>query len=134
MKILLKQTIALLILASFLTILFYGFAMMAHDTSGGMANDCPFSIPNTTLCPQNTQTAVLHHVATFRSFFNVSVNLDIIASIIFLFLLASISFALVVNVPALAFSIRQNSFINFPLLTSSDQRITRWLAFKTSPF
>ena len=134
MKIPFKQTIALIILASFLAILFYGVALMTHGPMGEMTNDCPFSIPGTTLCPQNTQTAVLHHVATFRSFFNVSVNLGIIASIIFLFLLASISFALVVNVPALAFSIRQNSFINFPLLTSSDQRITHWLAFKTSPF
>ena len=129
-----RQIIALLILASFLMMVLYNFTIMAHGQNERMSGSCPFSIPGTSLCPPNAQTAALHHIYAFRSFFNVPINFGVTLSIIFLFFIAYASFALFVSLPTLAPLARKNHFYNFSCLVPYDRKAACWLSFKVSVF
>ena len=91
MSTLLKKIIALLVLVSFMVIIFFGFAIMLHGPDGQMQGNCPFSAPGVSLCPQDTLAVALHHISSYHSFLNVPINFNIAAFIISL-LFADYSF------------------------------------------
>lgn len=122
-----KKTIVAIILMSFLTITIFSFPVMI-GADGQMAGDCPFAMNGLSLCPQEALAVAAHHIAAYRSFFNISVNSGITASIlIYLFLLAAI-FIISISPPLFSPSILARHLENFPFVVRRNKKITRWLA------
>ena len=123
-----KQIIALLVLVSFLTVVFLGLAVMMHQPDGRMQNDCPFSAMGASLCPQDVVAMAFHHVSAYNSFFNIPMRSGIASFIIFSLLFAGAILMIFRNVftvesPRLV-GVRYDS----PPPTSWKRKIARWLA------
>jgi len=127
-----KKIATPLLLALFMMVALFGFAVMSHGSDGRMEGGCPFSNMGALLCPQDTLSEAIHHISAYHSFLNAPVNLGIIALIIAL---------LVVAYVAPTFSFHQLLYrppvlvlYKSPPFTSEDRKIKRWLSlFEHSP-
>lgn len=133
MSSLLRQIIILFVLASFLTLIFFGLATMMHGPEGGVQGDCPFSAMGVSLCPQETLAIAIHHISAYQAFINVSVSSSMMVFIISLLLILCVylTFSLgrvLIRFPVSVF------FHNSPPASSYKIKITRWLSlFENSP-
>ena len=127
MTILRQQIIALLTIASLVLVIFSSLAMASHEPGGNMTNDCPFSSPGTSFCPQNLIAATIHHLSAYYSFFNVPLNLGLT---MFVSLLLILYFVLISSISPPRFkSALLNSRLYTPLpVPLRDRKITHWLA------
>lgn len=122
-----KKTIVAIILVSFLTITIFSFPVMI-GADGRMAGDCPFVMNGLSLCPQEALAVAAHHIAAYRSFFNISVNSGITAVIlVYLFLIMAVVI-LSISPPLFSQPILTNSFYNSPPAVRRNKKITRWLS------
>lgn len=131
----LKNSLTILILASFLAIALFGFASMAYTPDGSMASDCMFGSPLQSDCPASMFAVALHHVGAYLSFLAAQVG-----PLLSLLLLAFLP-AILVVLPLLT----PRALAGPPLAPpsprygtsprhSSNRAITRWLAlFEHSP-
>lgn len=83
MNYLLKKNIAIIVLVSFLMIVFFSFTVILHESDLQMVGDCPFSAIGASLCPQNMLAVAIHHISAYNSFFNVPTSFGLTAFIIF---------------------------------------------------
>ncbi len=75
MRLAFKQLTAALALLSLLMIALFGFAFMVHDMGGALPMDCPLSVLNgASMCPQNIQAVIMHHIAAYRTLFGVPMH------------------------------------------------------------
>lgn len=134
MKSFLKQIIALLVLASFLSVAFLSFNTMMQGPDGRMVGDCPFSAMGASLCPQDTVAVAVHHISAYYAFLNVPVGSSV-ASLIIL-LLATAGIMLMIFPEWLLSEPPQyiNVFYNSPPPDSNRRKIAHWLSlFENSP-
>ena len=90
----LKKIATPLVLASFLSVAFFGFAAMSYGPDGRMQGDCPFSVTGVSLCPQNALFGAIHHLSAYQSFISVPIgfNLTVLLIALFAFSIALILF------------------------------------------
>lgn len=135
MPILFKKITAALVLASFVTIVFFSFIIMMHAPGAHGQNGCPFST-GVSFCPQDAVALVTHHISAYQSFLNATIpsgTMTLLASL----LLAAFAFAILYlgsflfAPPSLALAgITDGS----PPVVSGDRKIIRWLSlFENSP-
>lgn len=128
------KIIALLVLVSFLMIVVFSFAFMAHDMDEDISSDCPFSVMGVSLCSQGTVAVVIHHISSYHSFLNVPADFGVMTLLISLLLLASailVTFVSSLLLEPPAFAVIP---YDFPPGTSYNRKITRWLSlFENSP-
>jgi len=134
MRSFLKQSIAALILTSFLTIVFFSSAMMMRSSDGQMAGDCPFSTAAASPCPQGIAAAAVHHISEYETFLNVPVSPSAVISVLgALFALAAaivIYFTLPLREPPTVGCFSHDS----KPADLFNRKITRWLSlFENSP-
>lgn len=122
-----QKIISTLILVSFLMVAFLGLFVIVHGPDGQMVGDCPFSLTNTTFCPQDLIASVSHHLNAYHSFLNVTIN-DIVA-ILILSLALAVGAWIFFQQPLLLFDPHQLkiSFYNSPP-TSERRKIIHWLS------
>lgn len=123
-----KKFSASLILLSFMTIVFFSFAVIMHESDGSVSGDCPFSAMGASLCPRNTMAVVFHHISAYQSLINIPVNLGI-TTLIILLLIASAILTVSINPSLLGMFSLVGILYNSPPDTSYKRKITRWLAF-----
>ena len=129
-----KKITVLFILISFLTIVFFGFVIMAHGPSGNMQGDCPFSALGTSICPQNSIDLVFHHISAYQSFISAPVNFSPSYLIVWLILVASafLGVSLLISPPELLSFF--HTFRDPTPYTSHKRKILSWLTlFENSP-
>ena len=117
-----------LVLVSIVMVAFFSFATMAHSEEGNMQAGCPFSVIGATLCPQNLEAAVIHHISAYQSFFAIFSTSGATALIIAL--LALVCAALLRSLWSLVYKPpeRIRYVFNAPLATREDHAIIRWLS------
>lgn len=120
-----RKIVAPLVLASFLSVAFFGFAAMSYGADGNMQGDCPFSATGVVQCSQDALVAAMHHISAYQSFLNVPASSAALALIGALLLAA---YLLVLYVRPLLFRIPVFISYNFRPLTSQDRKIHRWLS------
>jgi len=128
MSSLFKKIIVLFILSSFLTIVFFSFATMIHESDGNMSKGCLFSTGGTFLCPQDALIMVFHHVSSYQSFINVPTNFGITALVIFLLFIAYIVLIIFSNLSRFEFSTPVGVFYSPPQKIPYKRKITHWIA------
>lgn len=129
-----KKIISFVILVSFMVLVFFGLAIMMHGTDQSMPGDCPLSsVMGESLCPQNTLALAVHHLATYQSFLQVTIN--IWTSIILVLLFVSFILFIYIKSPnQLGFLLRTNIHYNPPLISIEIRKIISWLSlFENSP-
>ena len=134
MSLLFKKIIPFLILASFLTTIFFGFVTMMHGQDGHMSGDCLLSSTEVSFCPTDAVAMVAYHVSAYHSFLNVTTNLSFTALIALLLLVVFAILTFYVNSfsPNIFLSVR--SISGSPPIVARDRKITRWLSlFENSP-
>lgn len=92
-----KQIVFLLVLISFLAVVFLGSTTMIHGLNESMQGECPFSFLGASFCTQSTLPAIFHHISSYQSFFNVPVNFDVTIFISFLLFAIFIIFMFLIN-------------------------------------
>src|SRR3989344_1580663 len=117
-----------LVLVSIVMVAFFSFATMAHSEEGNMQAGCPFSVIGATLCPQNLEAAVIHHISAYQSFFAIFSTSGATALIIAL--LALVSAALLRSLWSLVYKPpeRIRYVFNTPTATPQDHAVIRWLS------
>ncbi len=123
----LKKIITPLILVSFLTVAFFGFAAMSRGADGSMQGDCPFSVTGASLCPQDALPGAIHHLSAYQSFLNVSVDSAVVLLMSAL-LLAACLLILVVRPLLFRPLVQTNHFPYGPPLSARTQKIISWLS------
>ena len=133
MKSNLKTIIALITLTSFIWIVFFSFASMSFRPDGHMAGDCPFSAMGTSLCPQDTVAAALHHIGAYSSFLNVPV--PSLTTAIVLLLAFALALALIfISKSLLGPPLELGVVYDDPPAYTANRKITKWLSlFENSP-
>lgn len=133
MKFNLKTIIALITLASFIWIVFFSFASMSFGPDGRMAGDCPFSAMGTSLCPQDTVAAALHHIGAYSSFLNVPIP-SLTVAIMFLLALALTLAVIFISKTLLGPPLQLGIVYEDPPARAANRKITKWLSlFENSP-
>jgi|SRR3989338_8015869 len=129
-----KQIISVMILISFLTIVFLSVVAMLHMPDGDMSGDCPFSALGDSLCPQDAVTVALHHISAYQSFFNVPVGSGQTALIISLLLATYAMLVIGIRSPLRGPPATVRLVYGSPPVNSYERKITRWLSlFENSP-
>jgi len=125
----LKRIVVPMLLASFLMVVFFGFAPMSGESDGYMQGGCPFSLTGASLCPKDALAVALHHLSSYGSFISVPAG-GVALALFELLLLIS----LVVLVPLIIRSLapypsqqRGNAY-RAPPISSRRGSITRWLS------
>lgn len=129
-----QKIVASLILALFLTTVFFGFAAVMHDPVQGMRVDCPFSVMGEPLCPQNLMAATVHHIAAYQSFLSVFTPAGITPAL--LALLMALGGALLFALAPLLFRppTRVRYFFDHSPAGPRDSKTIHWLSlFENSP-
>lgn len=129
-----KQIIISLVLASFLALIFFGFAFMMRGQDGSMQGNCPFSAMGMSLCPQNALATVFHYISAYQSFLNVFTHSDIMTLIMSLFFAVYAVFMFSLYL----YLFKSQKFISFVYNSQTpapyNRKITRWLSlFENSP-
>ena len=124
-----KKIITLLILASFVTLLIFGIFTMMHSPDGQMLSECPFSFVGTANCIQNTLATTIHHISSYQSFLNVTVDYGSITLLASLLIFAGL-FSILFTDPDI---FKLNAFVkrgsyNTPQISSGVRKIIRWLS------
>jgi len=120
-----------LVLVSIVMVAFFSFATMAHSEEGNMQAGCPFSVIGATLCPQNLEAAVIHHISAYQSFFAIFSTSGATALIIALLaLVALVCAALLRSLWSLLYKPpeRIRYVFNTPTATREDHAVIRWLS------
>lgn len=125
-----KKIIALFVLTSFLTIIFFNFAVMMHEPDGSMQGNCPFSSMGVSLCPQDILAMAFHHISAYNSLLNVPVNFGITTLIISFFLIASVILAVFIDPSLFGPPVLAGILFNTPPDTSYKRKIISWLALR----
>lgn len=129
------KKITLLVLASFLALVFFGFTVaMNKELNGHMENNCPLSAFGALICPQDAFAAVFHHISGYQSFFGAPAYLKTVSFVVSLFFAASAIAILLTGPPLL----KHRAFIgyagNFSPFTSHSGKMMRRLSlFENSP-
>jgi len=129
-----RQIISSLVLALFLIIALFGFAMMTHRPDGQMLEDCPFSAMGASFCPQDALALVLHHISAYQSSLVAFINYDVVIFTAFLLFIIGMAPSFLTGPPRvnpLAYTI---GLRNAPPIVSGYRRIRNWLSlFENSP-
>jgi hypothetical protein len=134
MKSFLKQILAILIFASFLSVVFFSFNIMMQGPDGRMVGDCPFSAMGASLCPQDNVAVAIHHVSAYYAFLNVPVGTSFAALMISLLLVACTLLIITIRSPLLGLPILAYVLYDSPPPNAYSRKITRWLSlFENSP-
>lgn len=123
-----KKIITILLLASFLTLIFFSFSFMAHGEEGAMSGACPFSAVGTSFCPQDMLALAVHHISSYHTFLNVPLFLGSAMIALFALVFACLTLilsspSLLVGPPALAYA-----FSDVRHGASSYRKKIRWLS------
>lgn len=129
-----QKIISLLVLASFMAVTFFGFAIMMHGPNGWMSGDCPFSVMGASLCPQNTLATAIHLISAYHTFLNVPVGAGLTTLVISLLFAVCILLVIFIRSPLLGPPALVGIFYDSPPAASHKRKITRWLSlFENSP-
>lgn len=133
MRTILTKIITAFLLTSLMAMALLSFAAMVHEPNDRMKGDCPFSAMGASLCPQDALAELAHHVAVYRTFFNVPSGTGFATLITLLFALATLLVIFIASPP-----LRQPVFVRIdhgaPPRDSSSRKITDWLSlFENSP-
>lgn len=130
-----KKIIGLLVLTSFLMVVFFSLGLMIHKPDGSMEGTCPLSSPSEeSLCSQNTILSAIHHISAYQSLLNVQVNSNITLGLISLLLLVLIFVMSLRDTDLINRLLYFNRFYNLPPPLSGARKIIRWLSlFENSP-
>lgn len=123
-----KKIVAPFVLASFLMVVFFGFAAMSSGPDGRMQGDCPFSATGVSLCPQNTLAVALHHLSSYHSFISVplySTLLTLVSALLLITLFILIPPVRLLSLQPLIHSKYSN---HSPPISARTWNITRWLS------
>lgn len=123
-----KKIITPLVLASFLTVAFFGFVAMSYGPDGRMQGDCPFSATGASLCPQNAPSGAIHHLSAYQSFISVPMNSGITALIIALLIVVCVALVFSFHPFLYKSLIRVGYFYDSPPISSRIRKIMRWLS------
>lgn len=115
-------------LVSFLAVVLFSFAAMAHGEEGGMQGDCPFSAMGLPLCPQNIDAAVVHHISAYQSFLAVFVGPSITVAIISLLSGLFAAFLLSTGPPLYRSYVFKTRFHSISSPAPRDRKTARWLS------
>ena len=114
-------------LVSFIAVVFFSFATMAHGDEGSMQGNCPFSVIGGTSCPQNLTAATVHHIFAYQSFLSVLAETGVTAVItLLLALYAAVLFSF--RLPLYKPPERVKRFFNTVVVTPQDRATIRWLS------
>jgi len=122
-----KRIAAPLILASFLMVVFFGFAAMSQGPDGHMQGGCPFSATGSSFCPQNAVAVVMHHISAFQSFLNVPVGIYMTALILAL-LIFGVIIVLFASPPVFIHTVPIRFLYESPPLVSYNKKLMRWFS------
>ncbi|HEY4515353.1 MAG TPA: hypothetical protein VJJ22_04370 [Candidatus Paceibacterota bacterium] len=131
MRILPRQLITLIVAITFLSLVFFGFALMTHFPGSNMVGDCPLSVvAGSSLCLQDNLGVVMHHISTYQSIFEIPLENSMTA------FLSSILLTLLLVIYILfdqfTFYRTELQFVGhnklIPLLSKKEDKITRWLS------
>ncbi|MCR4310955.1 MAG: hypothetical protein NUV54_00045 [Candidatus Taylorbacteria bacterium] len=129
-----NKIISLVVLTSFIAVIFFSFPMMTGAIDGSMPGGCPFSTVGTSLCPLDTVAMTIHHISSYQSFLTVSVYSSFISVLTSLFLLAVAFLVLFVGPPLYNNLARAVLVSDSPPIDFKGRKITRWLSlFENSP-
>src|SRR3989344_5180414 len=123
----LKKIATPLVLASFLSVAFFGFAAMSYGPDGRMQGDCPFSVTGVSLCTQDALFGAIHHLSAYQSFISVPIGFNLTALFIALFAF-SIALLLSWNPPILIPIASAGLFYESPHLSLCRKKKTHWLS------
>jgi hypothetical protein len=123
-----KKIITLLILASFLAIVFFGITVMIHGPEGGLSADCPLSSMGDSTCPQDILSASVHHLSAYYSFFNVPVSSTILTLVLFMFFVAVIFLKTSIGSLQLNSPPSAHFLLSPPFFTPYSRKINHWLS------
>src|SRR3989338_11361419 len=82
------KIITLLVLASFMAVVFLSFPMMIGMSDDHMADTCLFSVMGVSLCAQDMLEMVINHISVYQSFLNVVVSMSAMLALFLLFIVA----------------------------------------------
>lgn len=123
-----KKSIAVLVLASFLTLIFFSFSFMAHGEAGHMSGACPFSAVGTSFCPQDMLALAVHHISSYHTFLNVPLYLGSAILALFALLFACLTLVLSSHAPFAGPPALAYVFSDVRHGTSSYRKKIRWLS------
>lgn len=129
MTFLLKRMLAPLLLLSFLTVVFFGFAAMSRGSDGNMQGGCPFSLTSASLCPQDALAVALHHLSSYGSFISVPAGSMVLVLLELLLLISLIALVpTIIRSLALHPPQQRGNAYRAPPVSSRRGSITRWLS------
>ena len=129
-----NKIITAFVLTSFLTVVFFSFAVMIHGPDGRMSGNCLFSASSVSLCPQDTVAVAIHHLSAYHAFLNAPVGSGLTAIIISLLFVIGTFYVIFTHSPLLGLRAVVNVLGDPPLTTSHDRKITHWLSLKATAF
>lgn len=127
MNILSKKIITGFVLTTFLFVVFFSLSLvMVHSSNSTMEENCPFSIMDTSICPQNNFATVIHHLSSYESFLSAPINM--VGLVISFLLLTSVAMAFYISPPLPHIPVFINVFHNISPDLSCKLKIARWLS------
>ncbi len=130
----LKQASAAVILTAFLALTLISLDAMMYTPDGRMQGDCPLPAMGASICPQNAQSAAVHHISAYQSLLSVQIgpNLTALVAALLLALVAALIFSSVPFSPKPLASIGRT--YHPPPVAFRTRKITHWLSlFENSP-
>lgn len=129
-----KKIILLLVLASFLAVLFFSFPMMMGATDGSMPEGCPFSSAGVSLCPTDTLTMAVHHISAYQSFLTATTHSEMAVMLAYLLLIAFAFLAFFTRLPLFSRPTLLGIAFDSPPADAGERKLVRWLSrFEHSP-
>lgn len=122
-----KKILSPILLLSFLAMVFFSFALMAHGPDGRMQGDCPLATTGASLCPQDAAAMVLHHLSAYQSFLNVPVSFGL-AVLAALFFAVGLAQVLSRGFFSFVFAVPMRRLYTSPPSVSYNQKLSRWLS------
>lgn len=100
-KIILRNIIAGLILASFATVIFFSIPFMMHGHGAQMEGGCLFPSGGAAFCLQTDFGSAIHHLTSYQSFLNITANQGMSGLMALVLFLAFAALAVMISLASL---------------------------------